>query len=258
MRDGQNMLYLLVQAEAVKTSVASNRVMSMSTISTCPYCSRMVAIPQGLQETALVRCPLCGAEYPLNEALDLVPPELIPVATSDEAILLGQTHPTDEVGIIRIVGDDEMQNEADLESSNLDAPPIAPSFLLRYGDAAEEEEIQRQIYDSEDTADASENALDEVFNLIAKHKEQKEKESSNQAEASDILSRPRCKPKNELRFFIGLVFSGIVGLIIAYVAMAWFMGAQFPLPSPPKGLKPVLRFVLPERIWAEKGRKDEG
>ena len=34
----------------------------------------------GVDSTALVRCPLCNAEYALSEALALAPPELIPVA----------------------------------------------------------------------------------------------------------------------------------------------------------------------------------
>ena len=48
----------------------------MSTISSCPRCQKQVSIPGGVPSTALVRCPLCAAEYPLAEA---VPPELIPV-----------------------------------------------------------------------------------------------------------------------------------------------------------------------------------
>ena len=48
-------------------------------ISTCPRCEKQVSIPAGVDPTALVRCPLCVAEYALSEALDWGPPELIPV-----------------------------------------------------------------------------------------------------------------------------------------------------------------------------------
>ncbi len=54
---------------------------------------RLVAIPDALNATVLVRCPLCQAEYPLDQALELIPPELIPVKTSDEAIILGSEQP---------------------------------------------------------------------------------------------------------------------------------------------------------------------
>ena len=89
----------------------------MSTISTCPRCSRLVAIPQGLDSTALVRCPMCDCEYPLNEAIKLIPPELIPVAASEEAILIDISQPISEAD----------QQEADvipLESAAIKSIPI--------------------------------------------------------------------------------------------------------------------------------------
>ncbi|MBN2581026.1 MAG: hypothetical protein JXB10_18735 [Pirellulales bacterium] len=51
----------------------------MASISTCPKCSRLVTLPEGHGPGAPMRCPLCGAEYPLSEALASVPPALIPV-----------------------------------------------------------------------------------------------------------------------------------------------------------------------------------
>jgi hypothetical protein len=55
----------------------------MLTISSCPRCQKPVSIPAGVDTAALVRCPLCAAEYPLGEAL---PPELIPVlVAADQA-----------------------------------------------------------------------------------------------------------------------------------------------------------------------------
>lgn len=37
-----------------------------------------------MESAALVRCPLCEAEYALSESLALAPPELIPVASTTE------------------------------------------------------------------------------------------------------------------------------------------------------------------------------
>jgi hypothetical protein len=49
----------------------------MPVISLCPRCQRQVSLPSGVDSAALVRCPLCNAEYPLSESL---PPELVPIA----------------------------------------------------------------------------------------------------------------------------------------------------------------------------------
>jgi hypothetical protein len=209
--------------------------MLMPTISTCPRCSQMVSIPEGLDAMCLVRCPLCGAEYPLNKAMDLAPPELIPVTTIQEAV----TTPL----------------KSTPETSSVAAPPIVPEFLSRFGHSAEGEENANPILASEHSADASEAPLDdEVFSIIAKHKAEVEKESPNQTESSALRRRPQRNPKSEVRIFIEVIFGGIMGLSVAYVAMAWFMGSQFPLPSPPKVLKPVLQFVLPDRLWEDKAK----
>ncbi|MEN6457389.1 MAG: hypothetical protein ABFC63_00455 [Thermoguttaceae bacterium] len=39
-----------------------------------------MSVPAGAESDAVVRCPLCAAEYPLSESLALAPPELILVA----------------------------------------------------------------------------------------------------------------------------------------------------------------------------------
>ena len=289
----------------------------MPTISTCPRCSQMVSIPPGLDATTLVRCPFCGAEYPLDAAMDLVPPQLIQVDTFDDANLSGpeqSTNQADQGGadIIRLesaaprsipiqasvkpppikpnspaetpisvaglimepffAADANPPGEygkppepadksgtgilpVEREQSNISAPPIVSSFLLQFGAAEAGAAGSHPIFapgDAEETADTTESPLDdEVFDLITEHKEKSEKESSNLAESPAPGRRPQRKPKSELRIFAEIIFGGIVGLSIAYVAMAWFMGSQFPLPSPPRALKPVLRFVLPDRIWAE-------
>jgi len=55
----------------------------MSSISTCPHCGQQVLISGELDPEALVRCPICEAEFPLVQALVNAveaPPELVPVA----------------------------------------------------------------------------------------------------------------------------------------------------------------------------------
>ncbi len=279
----------------------------MPTISTCPRCSQMVAIPQGLDANTLVRCPLCGAEYPLDAAMDLIPPQLIPVEAFDEANLSGPEQPANqadqgEADIIRLesaaqksipiqasvkpppikpaspsdiskpvtglvtepffaadakpAGDYGITPEPADETTDITAPPIISSFLLQYGTGEVNAAGSPQDFapgDAEETGETAESQLDaDVYSLITDHKVKAEKESSNQAELPALGRRSQRKPKSVLRIFVEVVFGGIVGITIAYIALAWIMGSRFDLPAPPRVLKPVLRFVLPDRIWAEK------
>ena len=271
----------------------------MPTISTCPHCSRMVTIPEGLDATTLVRCPLCSAEYPLSDAMELAPPELIPVQSSEQAILLPTTAPIEgadqqEAGIIPLdltiakpipiqsskktppataihkpvaglinepffsadeaeAGDAGTRPDMTDDTATIDAPPLVSSVILRYGRTLQGEPGPEANFSIEETADTSESPLDdEVFSLIAKHKEETEKEFSNQSEPITLRNRSQRKSKSVLRIFFEIVSGGIVGITIGYIALAWIMGSRFDLPKPPSVLKPVLQFVLPERVWQEK------
>ncbi|MGD0900865.1 MAG: hypothetical protein ABR915_23785, partial [Thermoguttaceae bacterium] len=51
----------------------------MSLTSSCPQCQKQVTVPDGAAGDAIVRCPLCDAQYPLSEAMALAPPMLIVV-----------------------------------------------------------------------------------------------------------------------------------------------------------------------------------
>jgi hypothetical protein len=282
----------------------------MPTISTCPNCSEMVSIPRGLDVTTLVRCPLCGAEYPLGAAMDMMPPKLIPVETSDEANLSGPGQPVNqddqpEADIIPLdsaaprsipiqtavkpppikpgsptedpkpvaglisepffaadaesAGESAVPSQPAEEDSGVSPPPIVPSFLLQYGGLEGGQSGSPPIYahgDDEESVENTENPLDaEVYDLIAKHKQMIEEESPNQTESPALGRRSQGKPKNVLRIYVGIVIGGLVGITIGYIILAWLavwiMGPRFDMPAPPKVLKPVLRFVLPDRIWAE-------
>lgn len=66
----------------------------MPSISTCPSCGESISLPSGLLPGAAVRCPLCGADYALREAIALAPPELIPLeAPNPDAGLVVETPP---------------------------------------------------------------------------------------------------------------------------------------------------------------------
>jgi hypothetical protein len=282
----------------------------MPTISTCPNCSEMVSIPRGLDATTLVRCPLCGAEYPLGAAIDMLPPKLIPVETSDEANLSGPGQPANQAdqpdadiipldsaaprsipiqtavkpphikpasatenpkpvaGLISepvFAPDAESAGESAVppqpadEEPSVSPPPIVSSFLFQYGGAECGQSGSPPIFahdDDEESAETAESPLDaDVYDLIAKHKQKTKKESQDQTESSTNGRQAQGKPKSVLRIFFAYIFGGLAGITIGYVILAWLavwiMGPRFDLPAPPKILKPVLRFVLPDRIWQE-------
>src|SRR5437762_1261653 len=50
---------------------------AMPQISTCPRCRLQISLPEKTSPAAQVKCPLCAAEYTLQEALEQVPPMLI-------------------------------------------------------------------------------------------------------------------------------------------------------------------------------------
>ena len=266
----------------------------MPTISTCPHCSRLVTIPKDLEVAALVRCPLCSAEYPLNEALQLIPPELIPVETAEKAILAdieqmkaaGAAPAETPIKIAPVAAKSKpvaglvtepffaFESQAASESGvlpesmeqspEIEAPPLVSSVILRHGTTLQGEQNPDMLFaveeaaDAEETAEGTENQLDEdVFSLIAQHKVEIEKEFPSKTEAMVFRHISKHRPRHVLQIFMGLVIGAVVGLSFAYVVLAWIawmMSAQFVLPQPPKVLKPVVKYVLPDTVWGEKGK----
>lgn len=59
----------------------------MAKISNCPKCDQKVTIPGAVEPSALVRCPLCGGEFPLADtaaSAEDAPPELVPVSPAQQ------------------------------------------------------------------------------------------------------------------------------------------------------------------------------
>ena len=94
----------------------------MPMISTCPRCQRPVSIPSNVEPAALVRCPLCEAEYALSEALALAPPELIPIAPRISDVAAEETTAPVQEPIV-YVRDEE--NEAAIVASGFRAVSAA-------------------------------------------------------------------------------------------------------------------------------------
>ncbi len=49
----------------------------MSPVTSCPRCAARVSLPVSAPSESRVRCPLCGGEYRLQEAIEYIPPALV-------------------------------------------------------------------------------------------------------------------------------------------------------------------------------------
>jgi hypothetical protein len=107
----------------------------MRAISVCPKCHQPVSVPAGIDLAALVRCPMCAAEYPLAEAL---PPELIPVDSATAAIAASESAWAADVVRSPVAGEGKAEpktvNPAKDEAENNDAAMMTRRVLARgYG-----------------------------------------------------------------------------------------------------------------------------
>ena len=66
-------------------------------VASCPACRENVTVPIDARPTSIVRCPLCSAEYRLEEFLAQLPPPLIVLPEPDMATAEGTAAATDPV-----------------------------------------------------------------------------------------------------------------------------------------------------------------
>jgi len=167
----------------------------MSAISTCPKCQRQVAIPTGADSAAMVRCPLCSVEYPLSEALALVPPELILVAplTAVESAAIAP------------------------EAPFVEGHPFGDDY-----DIVTEREEGVEAIEEHPLFAATQEAEGAVEGAPAEKAE---------AAAKPAPKRRRRQPKSMLQAAIEIVTGGVAGTLFAYYGLAWYQGPQFDLPK---------------------------
>lgn len=159
----------------------------MPAISICPKCQRPVSIPRGVESAALVRCPLCAAEYPLGETM---PPELIPVVA----------RPTEFTGEPA-----EATAGGELDDSAWAADVVRAPARRKPAAAPPAREAGAKVAEKENEAVAVARALS----------------------ATARVWRPRA-PGSVLKKLVGVVISGLVGCVVAYYALAFYLGPQFP------------------------------
>lgn len=61
----------------------------MATIASCPNCHQAIAAPDAVDPQTWARCPLCGGQFPVQAALEIIPPSLEFIAAPNDQ------HPAD-------------------------------------------------------------------------------------------------------------------------------------------------------------------
>ena len=158
----------------------------MSDLSCCPECTRWVRVPGALDSRSIVRCPLCGKEFPLEEVLRSGPPTL-EVVTRVEPVAAAP------------FGQDEEDSAASCGGP--------PGGLAAAGESAGVPQI--------DLGDA------EAGLSIRLHDEpQGDRPGPDSAPAAD----PITAEGSTLGKLAGVVGGGMVGLAIGYLVLLWIGG----------------------------------
>ena len=184
----------------------------MSAISLCPKCQKPVSLPAGLDSPALVRCPLCGAEYPLGEAL---PPELIPVAAvSDQA-----STPLE-------IASDQVPLPPDGATDQAPATDVATAVAFGLGSAAEHEVAKA---DGATMDDGVVMAGQEEGELTMEHEENEAAAvTAGQPRLAAMATvRGRRPPASPLKRLIEVLTGGLAGCLVAYYGLAIWYGPEF-------------------------------
>lgn len=179
----------------------------MVAIIRCPHCAQSVAVPESALPTSDVRCPHCEAEYPLGEpAVDSVP-ELIVVRGGAEPL------PQHEAAFSAHGAGPSTPVESDSDDSpGIDFAPAEGPDSPSHADAPSHEEVAWGT-DHGESAESDEGAIGE--------------DDDDGSDTSVAAARPRKAPKKRrgpgpLGHLIGIVLSGILGLVIGYFILRFF------------------------------------
>lgn len=200
----------------------------MPSISTCPRCQKSVSIPTGIADDAVVRCPMCNAEYPLGEA---IPPELIPVLVpvsepstpGAESADTTEAAETGDDGVITIALEpgDELVEPAEAEDE-ITIEPTASEELPSEEVPGEEEPGEMMF---------GEEAEEDTYSLAGDHPVEEEAEAVEEENAAiaaigGVGKAPvrRRRQKSALATLIEVVTGGLAGCLVAYYGLAFFLG----------------------------------
>lgn len=213
----------------------------MPEISTCPRCRLQISLPQKLSPAAQVKCPLCSAEYTLQEALDQAPPMLIvldpgPLVPASESCVMSEA----AVGAGVDACSTGMLPQVEFPADGADDPNGLPHF-------ANDEDVETRVPLGEEAPDEG-GAMLGVALREGDAQEQADGQADDQAdsEAPDgdsrvgVLRVPRRAPRSSggIGEMLKAVGGAVVGLSIGYYILLW-------LGKDPLLLKPLLSGYLP-------------
>jgi hypothetical protein len=205
----------------------------MPQISTCPRCRLQVSLPEKLSPVAQVKCPLCSAEYALQDALNELPPMLIvldpgPVESSvmSEACV-GVGADGCPTGMLPEVEFPEEGVESDL-AHFADDEDVESRVALGDEAPAEGGAVLGAAFDDRS---AQEDEGGAGFDLDGRS----EAASADRAATSGRRGQRRQGGIGEV---IKAVLGAVIGLLIGYVILLW-------LDRDPMDLKPYFDAYLP-------------
>ena len=205
---------------------------------TCPKCCRPVTLPCEAPLTAWVRCPLCQAEYRLQEALEFTPPVLVVLAEpAEQRSTSGAT----------LAGADRPDARDALEAENQSIPDLlidptaattARSESPKWSLAAEEMETRSKT--EEDLRPGGNRTMRAWPGQACSSAP-----ASTLPSPADRLRTPTAKrkrQKNPLAELAKFVISGCVGLAIGGGVLVWC------LDDPLKMAKWLPAFMVPQHL----------
>ena len=219
-------------------------------ISRCPQCGREVAIPLGVVAEALVRCPICSAEYPLADALSQLPPLLIvvdPVMAAAESDTAAEVTSVQSAATVEEVALLAQQPIADAAGgAGADAAESADGELFAEAAAADEAAASDEAVATDEAAAADqaegvaeEEALDEGEFGIAGEEGEEDAEAAGAAALADFTRLQEAKPepstaaklrrkkgKNPILQLGGVIGGAVIGLFLGYYVLNFFWGPQ--------------------------------
>jgi hypothetical protein len=153
-------------------------------LTTCPRCRRAVTLPEEADAAALVRCPLCNAEYALSEA---IPPALVVLPKCDRMTPATSAPPTGLVTEPFFLQGKTIAPPTDFESaveaSEMETPPVEPEVNESPVEVAPSAESPAET-GGEESIDSF--AFDFSEHLAESESESAEIEESAEAAATDV------------------------------------------------------------------------
>jgi hypothetical protein len=198
----------------------------MSSVSSCPRCSLPVSLPASTASDARVKCPLCAAEYVLQEALDRAPPELIvleagtsvpSMAESSRSTVLAAGEPLSTGDLPQVQFPDDDEGELG-PSGFADESPAEESFAQRLALGDEDPQDGGAIIGVRGGVEA-----DGHTGLAEAASGSGTRLKLFETEEGDIprSARRSRHEGNAFAEFVKVILGGVLGLAIAYYILLW-------------------------------------